>query len=69
MGLADFWIPLHDLVEIAHREGPHPRPLGVGPGGGEDRLDEHAGPVDERARVKLLGKLLAVVVEPLEPLH
>ena len=58
-------VAAHRLVEVSHREGTDPRPLGVGPGRLEDRLHKHSGPVDERAGVELLGKLPRLLVEPL----
>ena len=58
-------IAAHDLLEIPHGDLPHPRPMRVGGRGVADRLDEHRGPVDERARVELLGEPPRLRVEPL----
>ena len=58
-------ITVDRLVEVAHRELPHPRPLRVGGRAVENRLDHHAGAVHERARVQVARELLPLLVEAL----
>ena len=64
VGIAELGIPLHDLVEVAHGEGPQPRPLRIGGIGLVDRVDDPASPIHERVGVEILGKLLLLVGEP-----